>query len=71
MQKSLYHFGFVRFDGHNGMVRRKVLEAIGGWPEEVSEDLAASIQSDSKAMMGFSSAKSRPRKMPQKISPNS
>jgi cellulose synthase/poly-beta-1,6-N-acetylglucosamine synthase-like glycosyltransferase len=36
--------GFVKFDGHNGILSRKALAAIGNWPYEVSEDLAASIR---------------------------
>ena len=36
--------GIVQFDGHNGLIRREALEAVGGWAEEVSEDLATSVR---------------------------
>lgn len=38
------HQGFVIFEGHNGMIRRRALEVVGGWSEEVSEDLATAIE---------------------------
>lgn len=37
-------FGFVMFLGHGALLRRSVWEAIGGFPEIVSEDLAFAIK---------------------------
>jgi cellulose synthase/poly-beta-1,6-N-acetylglucosamine synthase-like glycosyltransferase len=36
--------GLVQFDGHNGVFRREALESVGGWSEQVSEDLATSVK---------------------------
>jgi len=36
--------GFVKFDGHNGIITREALETIGGWQKEVSEDLATALK---------------------------
>jgi cellulose synthase/poly-beta-1,6-N-acetylglucosamine synthase-like glycosyltransferase len=36
--------GFIKFDGHNGIMSRDALAAVKGWREEVSEDLATCIQ---------------------------
>jgi len=32
----------VQFDGHNGLFRAPALEAVGGWAEDISEDLVTS-----------------------------
>ncbi len=37
-------FGFLIFHGHGALVRTKVWESIGGFPEVVSEDLAFSTE---------------------------
>jgi cellulose synthase (UDP-forming) len=52
IQHALSVQGFARFDGHNGLIRRQAMEDIGGWPELVSEDLAASIQMRLKGYHG-------------------
>ncbi len=36
--------GIVQFDGHNGIFRGEALDAVGGWAEEVSEDLVTSVR---------------------------
>ncbi len=36
--------GVVQFDGHNGVFRREALERVGGWVEQISEDLATSVK---------------------------
>lgn len=36
-------FGFVMFYGHGAVIRRDVWEAVGGFPEVVSEDIAFSV----------------------------
>lgn len=36
--------GVVQFDGHSGIFRREALESVGGWVEQISEDLATSIK---------------------------
>jgi len=40
----LDRYGFARFDGRNGIIRRQALLDIGNWPEMVSEDFVASIR---------------------------
>ena len=36
--------GIVQFDGHNGLFRGTALKAVGGWSEDVSEDLVTSVR---------------------------
>ena len=43
--------GVIQFDGHNGLIRREALEAVGGWAEDVSEDLSTSVR---MVLAGFS-----------------
>lgn len=46
-------YGFVMFFGHGGVIRRDVLEKIGGFPEIVCEDLAFSCVARQHGYYGF------------------
>jgi cellulose synthase/poly-beta-1,6-N-acetylglucosamine synthase-like glycosyltransferase len=45
-------YGFVPFLGHGAAVRRKAWEAVGGFPEIVSEDYAFAIELHRMGMLG-------------------
>ena len=46
-------YGFVMFYGHGGIIRRSMLEEVGGFPEIVSEDIALSFLFRKKGYYGI------------------
>lgn len=64
--------GFVTFEGHNGIIRRRALEKVGGWSEEVSEDLATAIEMRlvgyrSRFLYDISTGEAAPETFPEMI----
>lgn len=47
------HYGFVVFVGHGAVVRRSAWEAVGGFPEVITEDLAFSALLAEKGLQGL------------------
>jgi len=46
-------FGFVTMLGHGAAVSRRVLEAVGGFPEQVSEDFALALRTATVGLRGM------------------
>ncbi|MDH3208124.1 MAG: glycosyltransferase [Gemmatimonadota bacterium] len=47
------HYGFVMLLGHGAIIRREAWEAVGGFPEIVSEDLGFSLRLREHGWRGF------------------